>query len=92
MTNEQILNAIEEYRACFAKFGIHAESYAHDVQMNYQEHPDADLHHCHSMLDKMVEFVAEGKTEKAFRWLGFIQGVLWARGYYTLDQLKDHNR
>jgi hypothetical protein len=32
------------------------------------------------------------KREKFMRWLGFMQGVLWNNGIYTLDQLKDHNR
>jgi hypothetical protein len=30
--------------------------------------------------------------EKAFRWLGFVQGVLWTNRVYTLDNLKSHNR
>lgn len=34
----------------------------------------------------------EGRIEKAFRWLGFVQGCLWATGQYTLDELKNHNR
>lgn len=32
------------------------------------------------------------KTEKLMRWLGFAQGVLWQAGYFTLEQLKSHNR
>jgi hypothetical protein len=30
--------------------------------------------------------------EKAHRWLGFIQGVLWMSGCFTLDELKEHSR
>lgn len=29
--------------------------------------------------------------EKVFKWLGFIQGVLWIMGVYTVEELKDHN-
>ena len=32
------------------------------------------------------------KREKAHRWLGFIQGVLWMAGCFTLDELKEHSR
>jgi hypothetical protein len=32
------------------------------------------------------------KREKAMRWLGFIQGVLWMSGTFTLDELKEHSR
>lgn len=29
---------------------------------------------------------------KVMRWLGFLQGVLWARGFFTLEELKGHSR
>lgn len=44
------------------------------------------------MLPLTMSFAEEGRTEKAFRWLGFIQGVLWAEGVYSIDELKDHNK
>ena len=25
------------------------------------------------------------------RWLGFLQGVMWRRNLYTLNELKDHS-
>jgi len=54
--------------------------------------PDSGLIHCHGMLDKMEEFVKEGRIEKAFRWLGFVQGCLWLAGHYSLEDLMNHNR
>ena len=30
--------------------------------------------------------------EKNMRWLGFIQGILWSKGYFTIEELSDHNR
>jgi hypothetical protein len=55
------------------------------------------------MLDKMEEmlddaqygsghFPSGSRWDKFNRWLGFVQGVLWLHGDFTLDQLKDHNR
>jgi hypothetical protein len=35
---------------------------------------------------------AEGRREKAMRWLGFVQGALWAKGLATIDDLKSMNR
>lgn len=35
---------------------------------------------------------ARSAREKAHRWLGFIQGVLWMSGVFTLDELKEHSR
>lgn len=50
------------------------------------------LSHCKTMLPKMEKMLDEGKLEKFFRWLGFMQGVLWVEKLYTLEELKDHNR
>jgi len=48
--------------------------------------------HMLTMIPKMREFLKEGRREKTFRWLGFIQGVLWAKGVFNLEELKNHNR
>jgi len=44
------------------------------------------------MVPKMRGFLDEGRREKFMRWLGFIQGALWADGVYGIDDLKEHNR
>jgi len=36
--------------------------------------------------------IDEGRIEKAMRWLGFIQGVLWSIGDFTVDELRTHSR
>lgn len=43
------------------------------------------------MLPQMRQFVLDDRREKFMRWLGFVQGVLWDHGVYTLDELKAHN-
>lgn len=48
--------------------------------------------HISEMIPKIKTFLNENNTEKANRWLGFIQGVLWMDEWYTLDELKDHNK
>lgn len=40
-----------------------------------------------ALIDKI-----HSKREKAHRWLGFIQGVLWMAGVFSLDELKEHSR
>jgi len=30
--------------------------------------------------------------EKLMRWLGFMQGALWSRGYYSLDDFRKMNK
>lgn len=51
-----------------------------------------DLKHLLEMIPKAIGFIDEGKIEKANRWLGFIQGVLWVHKVFTLEELKNHNR
>jgi len=53
---------------------------------------ESRLGHCLWMLDEVDSFVREGRLEKAFRWLGFIQGALWSQNVYTIDEMRDHNR
>ncbi len=43
------------------------------------------------MLNQCVGFHREGKLEKANRWLGFVQGVMYERGLATLEELKQAN-
>ncbi|MBI2475696.1 MAG: hypothetical protein HYV67_00440 [Candidatus Taylorbacteria bacterium] len=89
MTPEKVDKVIETYRQLFVERNIGKLDYPHDDLFDGEVR---GLEHCHGMLDKMVEFVHEGRMEKVFRWLGFVQGVLWATRVYPLTDLKDHNR
>jgi len=53
---------------------------------------EKSLDHLLSMIPQMREFAVSGKKDKLFRWLGFMQGVLWMNGIFTIEQLKNHNR
>jgi hypothetical protein len=44
------------------------------------------------MFEETKKIAAGGDNDKAQRWLGFIQGVAWAKGMTTLAILKDANR
>lgn len=48
--------------------------------------------HVRWMCLEIPQLVAAGRLEKAGRWLGFVQGILWANGYMSIDALKDDNR
>ena len=76
MDNEQIISVCEFYRR--------------ELKELYS--PDPELHHVEDMTYKIPKFLEEGKEEKANRWLGFIQATLCAKGLYTIEDLKDHNR
>ncbi len=79
---------------------------AHPCEGPFDCQPDGDevLDHAASMLDRMddmlnvvimddercVDFT--DTLEKFQRWLGFMQGVFWVEGVFTLDEMRDHNR
>lgn len=43
------------------------------------------------MCDTGKQFVWAGRTEKAMRWLGFLQGAIWAYGIASIDEMKHWN-
>jgi hypothetical protein len=51
-----------------------------------------ELAHLRFMCEEACKFVDANRVEKAMRWLGFLQGVLFARGFYSLNDLKKHSR
>lgn len=52
----------------------------------------AQIDHIKDMIPKIRGFLTQGRREKAFRWLGFIQGIFYAVGIYTVEDMADHNR
>jgi hypothetical protein len=48
--------------------------------------------HLKFMCEEAARHVDAGRVDKAMRWLGFLQGVLWKSDLCTLDDLKNHSR
>ncbi len=85
----KIREAVARYRRLFAENGIPKRRFADDA---LPERDDDVLPHCHAMLDRIEGYLDAGRVGKAFRWLGFVQGCLWASRRYPLSALKAHNR
>ena len=70
--------------------------YAKRLQREEASGPDKllsrPMRHIGTMIPKAIEFFQQNRREKGFRWLGFIQGVLWTEGIYAINEMKDHNR
>jgi hypothetical protein len=70
--------------------GYTLDLYQRRIHEELGQHPtDAELLHLAGMIPEMRFFP---DVEKQMRWLGFIQGVLWHRKLYTLDELRAHCR
>ena len=44
------------------------------------------------MCTEIQQAVAGGDRERAMRWFGFVQGVLWAHGVYAVSEMREQNR
>ena len=77
MTKDKAREVIKKYRKLFDTLRENDHSWEHLHWMTYQ------------MEDMLFE---EDNMEKVMRWLGFLQGVLFCKGVYTIEQLKEHNR
>ncbi len=55
-------------------------------------HCRAKLDHVIEMIPKMRKFLDEGRREKVFRWLGFLQCVFWMLDIYRVEDLANHSR
>lgn len=89
MTHEKFLETIHLYRRILTEMGVESVDVPHDRPPTTREER---LGHCMGMLDRMEAFVQSRRMGKAYRWLGFMQGILWSEGIYLLNDLKDHNR
>lgn len=50
------------------------------------------LNHAQFMCDEIKLYVDQGRIEKAMRWLGFLQGILFCEDLCTIGELGQMNR
>lgn len=99
MDAAKVLSVLGIYAQELPKFnadGVHVHPERCDVtkkyMMNHSANWLAKLNHVAWAIEQCRLFVTEGRMEKAFRWLGFIQGALWYEGIYTIDELANQSR
>lgn len=89
MTPDKVLEVCRMYRNKLSEYVDGPEAYPHDTFMR----SDVEgLRHAWRCIDQIEGFLAAGRVEKAHRWLGFVQGVLWSCRVYEINSLKGHNR
>jgi len=87
MTPEQIQDALTKYEEYLSAYGVPLRHPAGEGAPTNE----AAGRHALWMCSEVRKFLADGRREKADRWLGFIQGVLWVLGNYTIDNMRAHN-
>lgn len=88
MTPEKILAIVAAHKRMLSSSGIPAVEYHHAATI---QDSSAALKHCHYMLKK-IPTIHRTDAAKAARWLGFVQGVLWAHGMCTIEEMKKLNK
>jgi hypothetical protein len=96
---QKILEVLTKYEALLS---VKYEPVRIDnVPEDIRHHRDSRLAHVLWMCIQAKTFLTDlsipaekvaSRREKAFRWLGFIQGALWACDVLTIDQMKDDNK
>lgn len=92
MNGAKVLEVIVIYKKKFDHMGVKKIDYPHNRFLPIRNFRSLALAHCNGMFEKMEEFARAERMDKVFRWLGFVQGVLWVCRVYTLEELKNHNR
>jgi len=44
------------------------------------------------LTELLKRWPEDGSENKSMRWLGFIQGALYAYGYFSLEEIKKHSK
>lgn len=89
MNRDRLLTVLAIYEQKFGLLKVTPERA--DGSIIDQPH-DVRLGHIAWMVAETKKFTQERRLEKANRWLGFIQGFLWAKMFYSVDELRSHNR
>lgn len=91
MTDEQVRQVVTAYRARLEREGY--QPIQIDFDRTTSSFPRSrQLEHVSWMCGEILAALQAGEREKAMRWLGFTQGVLWAQGVYAVSEMREQNR
>lgn len=91
MTDEQVKQVVSAYQARLTREGYQPVQI--DFDRTTASFPRSrQLEHVAWMCGEIQAALAAGEREKAMRWLGFTQGVLWAHGVYAVSEMREQNR
>lgn len=92
VTNDKVRSILRGYIAKLEDVGVAAKQFD---RFGKRPGERASCEHaltmCHTAIT-MLDEAEEANHDKAMRWLGFVQGVLWAAGAFSIDELRNDNR
>lgn len=93
MTKEKVIEVLRLYKGQLEQHGY--TPHRVDTGQYANELSQLDVtNHLLWMSNQQIAALQgdDPNVEKAMRWLGFMQGVMYAMGYFSIDDLKDHNK
>ena len=90
MTGEDIKYLIDVYKIIFRDYSPKKMDKNRLVSFNIDK--ETVFSHLRYMMDEIDKFVEEERIDKAYGWLCFIQGILFYEGYYSIYDLRLHNK
>jgi hypothetical protein len=93
MTADKVLAVLTEYRTILKSWRAKpVRDTGYILKGEPLDPTGRRLNHLAWMVEETYNIVNTGKLEKAFRWLGFIQGGLWCHGIRSIDQMREDNK
>lgn len=98
MTLKQLLRVLNQYDTDLGKHLLGGEAQRHQALNSpspdvYSQQQHARWMCRQAIVSLKINFAADPaqSKEKAMRWLGFIQGVLWSTGVRSIDEMRADN-
>lgn len=85
MTGEQVKKVIADYEQVLSWYSARPIRNMDSVELRER------INHLAWMCEQVKGFVVEDRMDKAFRWLGFLQGAFWAYGIRSIEEAKQDN-
>lgn len=94
MDAEKLISVFTDVGSVLNKLGFVPQEMPEELKGLYSDEvPDeVILSHIAYMCEGAIEFVNEGRVEKAMHWLGFVQSACYFVGFYSIDELKEQSR
>jgi len=95
LTRDQAIGMVRFYRRKLEELGYCAVAYEYVQQKIggtiYRGAKFDALNHACWMCGEVEGFVRQNRWQKTHRWIGFIQGLLFMGGVFSISEIKDHN-
>ncbi len=90
MTHKKLLELFTRYEKFITEKFLNIDAARMRIDLPVHENPTDLYRHLLWMCGQGKLFVEDLRYEKAFRWLGFLQGALFTRGNFSIAELGEH--